>query len=72
MKKHLCQWFPCLVVAAILVPAGKASAEREIELRLVDGSRVRVDRIGPETNGHRIALRVEADRMVLTRLIPWQ
>ena len=71
MKKHPCAWLACLVVSAVLVPVWTASAGTSVELRLVDGSRVRVDRIGPETNGRHIALRVEGDRIVLTRLVPW-
>lgn len=49
-----------------------ARASSEIEVLLTDGQRLRVDQIGPETSAKQLALRLESDRIVITRLIAWQ
>ncbi len=60
------------MAGAGLLFAWTVSASASIELRLVDGTHVRAEGIGPETNSRHIALRIQSDRIVLTRLVPWR
>ncbi len=44
----------------------------QIEVSLADGTLVRVDQVGRETDERNFAIKVENSRIVLTRLLPWE
>ena len=48
------------------------TAFAEIVILQSDGRLVTANRIGPETDDHRIALRVETEHVILTRHLPWE